>query len=119
MILGDFLKANKDIAAAIDDAMTIANWFISHSFALGVLNEEQALLYTVILALILPVITRWTAHYCSTVRLLRLKKAITITVIKHEEELIACAGTKKDAQDKAQNVISLVRDETLWKKLER
>ena len=103
----------------IETAVTIIKWFTHHSFALGILNQEQRTLSSVVLAFIVPVITRWTAHYCAISRLLQLEKCIQVTVIKHEDALVDSVGSKKETKEKARAVIRIVKDKDFWEKLKR
>src|SRR5436190_19871909 len=101
-MLGDYYKNNTRIANIIDAAVEIVKWFNNHSYALGVLNVEQASIYAgKIWALIIPVISRWTAHFCSLSRLLDMNRALQITALKHEAELIQTVGRKQKAKNKA------------------
>ena len=88
----------------------VIRWFIHHSFALGILNKEQLSLSSTALTLFLPVITRWTAHYCSISRLLQLQKPIQVTVIKHEDQLVESVGSKRESQEKARRIVEVVKD---------
>lgn len=70
------------------------------------------------LALILAVITRWTAHYCSAARLLDIAKGLLFCVIRYENELLDSAGpANSDARKVADEVIGIVRDKVFWEKL--
>lgn len=118
LIVGDYISANPDTADAIDAALLVIKWFTHHSYALGILNQEQLTLATIALAFIVPIITRWTAHYCSVARLLQLQKAVHVTVIKHEEKLIESVGTKKDLRTKAVKIMDTVKDKEFWDRLQ-
>jgi hypothetical protein len=104
LTLGDYYKANPKIAQLMDGAIMIIKWFNNHAYALGVFNEEQRAMSDGrldVLALILPVITRWTSHFCALARVLAVNKAMKITVTKHEDELIESAGNKAKLKAKA------------------
>src|SRR3954447_5730573 len=104
-MLGDYYKANPKIAEVMDNAIAIVKWFNNHSYALGVFNDEQKALNDGLndaLALILPVISRWTSHFCALARVLTVNKAMKITVTKHEDELIESVGNKAKAKAKAE-----------------
>ncbi|KAG2353244.1 hypothetical protein BDR07DRAFT_1210931, partial [Suillus spraguei] len=116
LILGDYYKANDDITVAIDQANEIIKWFNNHSFALGLLNGEQMSMFQ-ILALILPVVTRWTSHFCLLSRLLEISKALKVTAMKHEDKLLVVAGKGRRAKDKAHKILDRVSDDTFWKTL--
>ncbi|KAF8344389.1 ribonuclease H-like domain-containing protein, partial [Amanita rubescens] len=92
-------------------------WFNNHSFALGLLNSEQQQMYTKTRALISPVVTRWTAQYCALSRLLETWKALQVTVIKHDAELVASVGKKKNLVSRAKTVLSVCRDDNWWKEI--
>ncbi|GBE85739.1 hypothetical protein SCP_0802610 [Sparassis crispa] len=117
LMLGDYYKHNPQVKTVVDAALKVIKWFNNHSFALGVLNEEQQLMYHKILALILPVITRWTSHFCSLLCLLETWKALQITSIKHDVKLIESAGRSVKSKRKAKRVLQHVRNDEWWKKL--
>ncbi|KAG1783203.1 hypothetical protein EV702DRAFT_950668, partial [Suillus placidus] len=117
LILGDYYKANRDISAVVDHANEIIKWFNNHSFTLGLLNGEQMSMFHKILALILPVVTRWTLHFCSVSRLLEVSKAMKVTVMKHKDKLLVAAGRTCRAKDKARKVLDHVSNDTFWKRL--
>jgi hypothetical protein len=56
-MLGDYYKANPEIAAKVDLALKIIKWFNNHSYPLGLLNTKQIITNNIVLALILPVIS--------------------------------------------------------------
>lgn len=116
-MVGDYLKANKESSAAVDRAVTVIKWFTHHSYALGIFNQEQLTSSTSVLAFIIPIITRWTAHYCAVARLLLLEKSVQVTVIKHEESLIDSVGKKKETREKAQQVMETVKSRDFWTNL--
>ncbi|KAL6303689.1 ribonuclease H-like domain-containing protein, partial [Sparassis latifolia] len=117
LMLGDYYKHNPQVKTVVDAALEVIKWFNNHLFALGVLNEEQQLMYHKILALILPVITRWTSHFCSLSCLLETWKALQITSIKHNVKLIESAGRSVKSKRKAKRVLQHVRNDEWWKKL--
>ena len=75
LIVGDIFKLKGFFIAIIDDALEVVKWFNSHSQALGLLQSVQLHKLGKILALILPVLTRWTSHYLSVRRLIDLEVA--------------------------------------------
>ena len=99
LILGDYYKTNALVATRMDTVVKVIKWFNNHSYALGLLNTEQKQTYNKTLALIVPVVTCWTAQYCALSRLLETWKAIQVTVIKHEDDLMSSIGKKKKAVD--------------------
>jgi hypothetical protein len=119
LILGDYYKTNSDITALVDHANEIIKWFNNHSFALGLLNGEQMSMFHKILALILPVVMRWTSHFCSLSRLLEISKALKVTAMKHEDKLLVAAGKGRRAKDKARKILDRISNDTFWKNLLR
>lgn len=119
LILGDFVKINPKIKVLVDEVVEVVKWFINHSYALGVFNEEQQLMNKKVLALVIPIVTRWTAYFLSMDRLLDVWKPLQITSIRHDADLISSVGNKPKAKKKAQTVLARVRDDSWWKQLVR
>ena len=120
LIVGDCLAVRRTVTEDINHALDIVKWFNNHGTALELLRQEQVLTFDGLFwALILPVITRWTAHYLALTRLLKLKQPLQICWTRNEDKLIVCAGTKADLQEKAHQVHALVRDEGLWYRIGR
>ncbi|PCH39629.1 hypothetical protein WOLCODRAFT_85990, partial [Wolfiporia cocos MD-104 SS10] len=118
LVVGDYFKLKSTVSHTMDDALEVAKWFNNHSRALGLLHDQQVTCYgSRALWLILPVITRWTAHYLTCTWLLELEKAIRTLVLEQREALITCVGDKRDARDKAQSIITIVITESFWSKL--
>ena len=63
LIVGDFLRLKLPFLESIPLALDVVKWFNNHGAALALLQTEQRLTYHgKTFALILLVITRWTAH---------------------------------------------------------
>ena len=117
-MLGDYYKQNPCVAAVVDSAIEVIKWFNNHSFALGLLNTEQAITYNdTIWALIVPIITRWTSHTCSLSRLLQVNKAMKLTATWNRDELINYVGPKVKSINKAKRVLDRVLDNNWWKEV--
>jgi hypothetical protein len=116
-MLGDYYRDNPKVAAIVDAAIEIVKWFNNHSFCLGLLNKEQMTTYKKILALILPVITRWTSNFCAVSRLLQVNKAIKVTATRNRDELIEYMGSDANKVAKAKRVLDRVVDDNWWKEL--
>ncbi|KAF8986105.1 hypothetical protein BDQ17DRAFT_1259820, partial [Cyathus striatus] len=100
-------------------AIEVIKWFNAHSIALGKLNLEQSMTGEErVLALILLVITCWTAHYCSLCHLLGIQDSVKTSWIKHKSVLISCVGAKAKAKAKALEIQLLVEDQCFWKDVE-
>jgi hypothetical protein len=95
LIVGDFLRLKLPFLKSIPLALDVVKWFNNHGAALALLQTEQRYTYHgKIFALILPVITRWTAHYLSVTRLLKVKGAVTSCCNRNKDVLLISAGTE-------------------------
>ncbi|KIK76263.1 hypothetical protein PAXRUDRAFT_110784, partial [Paxillus rubicundulus Ve08.2h10] len=65
LIVGDIFKIKHHFVQIINDTLEVVKWFNNHGQALGLLQDAQMAKFGQILALILPVLTRWTSHYLS------------------------------------------------------
>ena len=67
LMVGDFLHLGSGFLECVLNAQEIVQWMNSHSCGLGIFRNEQCQTHPLkkVLALICPVITRWTAHYLS------------------------------------------------------
>jgi hypothetical protein len=65
LIVGDYLALKLPFQDCVMKALVVIKWMNNHSRALGLFRQEQVYMYHKFLALILPVITCWTAHYLS------------------------------------------------------
>ncbi|KAG5646853.1 hypothetical protein H0H81_008122 [Sphagnurus paluster] len=99
LIVGDFLTFKCDLLLIIAQCLEVIKWFNNHGAALALLEEEMKITYQGVWALVLPVITRWTAHYLSTTWLLKVKNAVTSCVYRHEEKLVIAGGKTQEAQE--------------------
>ncbi|KAL6302503.1 ribonuclease H-like domain-containing protein [Sparassis latifolia] len=121
LIVGEYLTI-PEILEAIVQAQEIIKWFNSHGAALDLFEKEQELTYTDatrVLALILPCVTRWTAHFLSISRLLDLSLAMKLCCARHADKLLICAGKTADVKAKALSILNTVKADEFWKKLVR
>lgn len=117
-MVGDFFKFDKAMADTVEDANKVTKWFRNHSYALGLLRTCQEEEYGTVLALIVAVITRWTAHYCAAARLLEVMKALLICVARHDSALVESAGpVNSEAQKSAREVIAIIKNPGFWERL--
>jgi hypothetical protein len=114
LIVGDYLSLKLSFQDCVPNALNVIKWMNNHSRALGLFRQEQLCTYQKTLALILPVITRWTAHYISLQRLLTVEKALKAAWIKYGDEMIASAGSKSDDNAKAIAVQEVIEDPGFW-----
>ena len=115
LIVGDFLGLKEEYLKSVKDALEVIKWFTAHSTALALVNDEQRFTYQGRWwALILPVITRWTAHYLSISRLLKVKPAVRSCSYRHHDTLLLCAGKDDKAKAVADVILRIVADEQFW-----
>ena len=81
------------------------------------LREAQKAQEGSVLALILPALTRWTSHYLSATRLLKLEHTIRILVLTSRESLINAVGDKADAIQKAEAIVGILMQSLFWEDL--
>jgi len=96
LIVGDYLGLQAKFLMCVPKALQVIKWMNNHSHALGIFHREQLQTFHKILALILPVIMHWTAHYLSLSRLLEVEVPMKASWLKYSEELIACTGPRAD-----------------------
>lgn len=72
LIVGDYLKKNSHLRKAVNLAIHVIKWFRNHDLPRAWLNQEQSIMGSHAVCLIIPVITRWMCHYLSISRLLRV-----------------------------------------------
>ena len=114
LIVSDYLALKVPFQDCVAKALVVIKWMNNHSRALGLFCQEQFYTYQKILALILPVITRWTAHYLSLRRLLTVKKVLKVAWLKHSETMIASTGPKSEDKAKVIAVQEIVNDSQFW-----
>lgn len=111
LILGDMYKRKhnqwKELATEL---LEIIIWFNSHGGALAIFRRHQSTTSEKILALLLPVITRWTSRFCSTNRACLLLPTLQTCVIHHCRELLLCAGPKAHLKAHAEKILDCVDD---------
>ncbi|KAF8062590.1 ribonuclease H-like domain-containing protein [Lyophyllum atratum] len=97
LVVGDFLTLKYDLLLVIVECLEVIKWFNNHSAALALLEQEMKFTYDgKAWALILPVITRWTAHYLSTTRLLKVKGAAILEPLAIAANITQASDTRLD-----------------------
>ena len=119
LIVGDLLSLNIPFFACVPEALEVIKWTNNHSRALGIFRREQLQTFHKVLVLILPVITRWTAHYLSLHRLLSVEVPMRASWMKYSQEMIACAGPKADVKKKAESIQAIVENQQFWVQAKR
>jgi hypothetical protein len=118
-VVSDYFKLKIVFIETAEKALTVIKWFNSHSRALGILGKQQKDTYNKVLALILPVITRWTCHYLSFTQLIKISKPMRTVVLNRQDTLKECAGKKRDALDAAEKVLQIVEEPKFWEDILR
>lgn len=117
-MVGDFFKHVDGMIQIASKANKIVKWLRNHSFAYGKLRECQESEYGTALALITPVFTRWTAHYCSAARLEAISTASIICAWRQAPAILDSAGpTSSENYKAALEVLSIIKDLEFWKGL--
>ncbi|KAJ7231957.1 ribonuclease H-like domain-containing protein [Mycena rebaudengoi] len=119
LITGNYLAIKAPWMNAAKLAVEIIKWFNNHGTALDLLRAAELTTFGRWLALILPVLTRWVSQYCALRRLIKLKRAVLICIIQHEERLLVCAGRKDEQMATAAHIIETCKDDDFWKNIER
>ncbi|EPQ55188.1 hypothetical protein GLOTRDRAFT_24480, partial [Gloeophyllum trabeum ATCC 11539] len=125
LLVKDYYKLDAKFMKTSNKAFEVVKWINNHSQALGLFKGEQrrpreGAASLVPLALLLPAITRWTYHFQSFARLLRVQKPLRTCVIEHRDDLVVCAGNRAAMRTKALEVIGLVEDHSgFWQDLAR
>lgn len=116
LVVRDFLKIKVQYREVIGLVLNIIKWFNNHGQALHLLRTEQKLTYyRQSWALILPVITRWTTHYLSLTRLLKVESALRTCATRHKQALLLCAGAcDVGTQATATTVLVTIKDDNFW-----
>ena len=119
LVFGEYISL-PGVKEWIESALEIIKWFNNHSTALDLLYKEQILSQLEhVLALLVPVVTRWTSHYLSICRLLKVSSPLRTVVVRMEDRLRVAAGSKREQVEKAESIIAMVRNDALWLALTR
>ncbi|KAF7333128.1 hypothetical protein MVEN_02378300 [Mycena venus] len=119
LMTGNYLAIKAVWMADAKEALEVVKWFNNHGKTLDLLTSQQTLVFFKVLRLILPVVTRWTIHYCCLRRIKKLERAIRTCVITHEQTLERCAGNKPEQIAAAQAIIETCKRDSFWKNISR
>ncbi|KAF8808342.1 hypothetical protein BYT27DRAFT_7255616 [Phlegmacium glaucopus] len=114
LIVSDYLSLKLPFQDCIPKALIVIKWMNNHSCALGLFCQEQLCTHQKFLALILPVLTRWTAHYLSLRQLLTVEKSLRAAWLKYSDTMIASVGSKSKDKAKAIAVQEIINDSQFW-----
>ncbi|KAJ7066041.1 hypothetical protein C8F01DRAFT_1079732 [Mycena amicta] len=119
LMAGNYLAINEPWMAAAKLAVEIIKWFNNHQTPLNLLSAQLLSSLGKLIALLLPVLTRWGSNYCAIRRLLSVQAQIQGIVFANEKRLIECTGKKKEQKAVAKRIIETVKDPQFWKNLRR
>ncbi|KAJ7454143.1 ribonuclease H-like domain-containing protein [Mycena latifolia] len=114
LMTGNYLAIKAPWMKDAKDALEVVKWFNNYGKALDLLRAQQMLIFTVVLRLLLPVVTRWTIHYCCLQRAKKLERSFRACVVTHEEVLKFCAGRKEEQIAAAEFVIATCNRPSFW-----
>ncbi|KAJ7484268.1 ribonuclease H-like domain-containing protein, partial [Mycena latifolia] len=114
LMTGNYLAIKAPCMKDVKDVLEVVKWFNNHGKALDLLRVQQMLIFTVVLRLLLPVVTRWTIHYCCLRRVKKLERSFRACVVTHEEVLKFCAGRKEEQIAAAEFVIATCNRPSFW-----
>lgn len=114
----DYFKLKGRHAQTAQHVIDIVKWFNFHTLALGLLREQQKETLGKTLALILPFITRWTTHFLSASRLIRVKSAMRTCVEKNRDSLMKAGGKVKAQKEAAKEILDIIQDDGFWSLLQ-
>ncbi|KAI0771477.1 ribonuclease H-like domain-containing protein [Trametes elegans] len=102
LLVGDYFKHMRHYAGYMDQAEEIIKWFNNHTRALAMLAEEQRHRYDGrVLALLYPVVTRWSSHYLTCARLLEIEHAMRCLLLAKLEDLVNLTTRGRNTEDTA------------------
>ncbi|KAG8723267.1 hypothetical protein FRC09_004049 [Ceratobasidium sp. 395] len=120
LFVGDYFKIKMDFISAGSKAQAVIKWFNNHTRALAWLQDEQKHSFQKVLALIYPVLTRWTSVYMALKRLLECLPAFRgLLNNRNRMELRDVAGTERRAREKALEILDIIEDEQFWSNVTR
>ncbi|KAJ7702903.1 ribonuclease H-like domain-containing protein, partial [Mycena metata] len=119
LMTGNYLAIKARWMGDAKEALIVVKWFNNHSKGLDLLRAQQRAIFGAILRLIIPVVTRWTAHYCCLRRVLKVERSIRATVVAHPDTLRICAGSKPEQIEAAEYVMEVCNRDSFWKNIAR
>ncbi|QRW11557.1 hAT family dimerization protein [Ceratobasidium sp. AG-Ba] len=120
LLVADYFKIKEDFVSQASKAQDIIKWFNNHSRALEWLREEQKHTMQKILALLYPILTRWTSVYMALKRLLDCMPAFRALMLTHtRQDFCEIAGTDRKARERAVRIYDLINDGNFWADISR
>ncbi|KAJ7747421.1 ribonuclease H-like domain-containing protein [Mycena maculata] len=119
LMTGNYLSIKAPWMKDAKEGLVVVKWFNNHRKALDLLCAQRMATFAETRQLLLPVVTRWTIHYCCLRRIRKLERAFRICVVNHEEVLRLCAGKKPEQIAAAEHVIDTCKRNSFWKNINR
>ncbi|GBC53195.2 ribonuclease H-like domain-containing protein [Rhizophagus irregularis DAOM 181602=DAOM 197198] len=98
LCIGDIFKESSSLSDAAEGAISLITFFSRSKVWLGRLQNEQAAIYKVHIALVTSATTRWNSYYYCFASLLKTKGALRISIKKIETFLISYCATLNKLQ---------------------
>ncbi|KAL1739254.1 hypothetical protein HDZ31DRAFT_49675, partial [Schizophyllum fasciatum] len=119
LVVCDMFRLKTPLIRVIDEAIEVVKWFNNHSLPLGRFRDEQRRRTGRVYALILPGTTRWTSHFLCVKRLLDVEASLRSLVADPavRDLLIRAGGKKREAKDKAREVLRSIQRPSFWENL--
>ncbi|KAG6849449.1 hypothetical protein H0H87_002759, partial [Tephrocybe sp. NHM501043] len=114
LIVGDILKIKDHFVSSIQDAIKVVKWFNNHSHALGLLRKVQLVKLFKVMALILPILTRWISYHLAISQLIELELAFWQLLLDSRDILALVAGGKAEVKEKAWEIINILEQYNFW-----
>ncbi|KAL0564096.1 hypothetical protein V5O48_017960 [Marasmius crinis-equi] len=115
LTVGDYLKLKRPFMDSIAVTFEIIKRFNNHQRALDLFKHSQLSLGApAALSLFLPVLTRWTAHFCSIGRLQKVEQLLWGCATQFDRQIAAAAGDKPDQLQKGKDIVSSINNNNFW-----
>ncbi|KAJ3002962.1 hypothetical protein NUW54_g5562 [Trametes sanguinea] len=123
LIVGDYFDSKSTLLDVTDQAEELITWLRRRTFILARIRDVQQSHGKTALAVIRPVLTRWTSHYLAFRRLLELQSTLSYIIADDN----ARGGTStfmvglntSAAKNKARQMIALMQNGAFWHSLNR
>ncbi|RGB27603.1 hypothetical protein C1646_768895 [Rhizophagus diaphanus] len=91
LYIGEIFKESSNLNNAAEEAISLITFFSQSKVWLEQLQNEQAAIYKVHIALVIPATTRWNLYYYCFASLLKIKGTLRNLVTKINEKIISDA----------------------------
>ncbi|KAL7281578.1 hypothetical protein ACG7TL_004895 [Trametes sanguinea] len=123
LIVGDYFDSKSTLLDVTDQAEELITWLRRRTFILARIRDVQQSHGKTALAVIRPVLTRWTSHYLAFRRLLELQSTLSYIIADDNARggtstFMAGLNTSA-AKSKARQMIALMQNGAFWHSLNR